>query len=118
MSMQPSPALSNVRHSQRTCRTLLSCNSGWAPSCPAATQVASRLWILWGVVNLAPGPTTSGALKLLQLPGGITLQLSLTTLLAAWSLSEIIRYSFFAFKVGDSRLRMCALRMSLYYTSY
>ena len=74
---------------------------------PAATQVASRLFILWGVVDLVPA-TRSSPLVLLRLPlgggaaagGSGALQLSLVTLLTAWCCSEVIRYSFFAFKVG------------------
>eukprot|EP00887_Chlorella_sp_A99_P006090 scaffold22.g6090.t1 len=70
-----------------------------SPVAITATQVASRLWILWGIVNLAPGPTTGGAVRLLATPGGAwAVQLSLTTLLAAWGLSEVSRYSFFAAK--------------------
>ncbi len=87
----------------------------------AAIQVASRLWILWGIVVLVPVPTTTSALLLLTVPvppaaaaalpaalrdallsgGGaaLELQLSLVTLLVAWGASEVIRYSFYAFKV-------------------
>lgn len=60
--------------------------------------MASRLWVLWGIIHLAPGPTTSGAVQLFEL-GPLKAQLNLFTLLTAWSLSEIIRYSFFAVKV-------------------
>lgn len=77
------------------------------PPCTAATQVASRLFILWGIVDLVPA-TRASPLVLLRLPlgasasasGGSALQLSLVTLLTAWCCSEVIRYSFFAFKVG------------------
>lgn len=74
-----------------------------SPVSITAIQVASRLWILWGVVNLAPGPTTTGTVNLLEYGVG-RLQLSLFTLLTAWSLSEIIRYSFFASKELGLRL--------------
>lgn len=75
-----------------------------SPVLVTATQVASRIWILWGIIELAPGPTTSQALRLLPnlrlLPGFLhhIAALSLITLLFAWSCSEIIRYSFFALK--------------------
>ncbi|PSC68010.1 Very-long-chain (3R)-3-hydroxyacyl-[acyl-carrier] dehydratase PASTICCINO 2 [Micractinium conductrix] len=68
-----------------------------SPVMITATQVASRLFILWGVVVLAPAPRTS-PLVLLTLPGGARVQLSLVSLLTAWCCSEVIRYSFFAFK--------------------
>jgi hypothetical protein len=54
--------------------------------------------VLWGVVDLVPC-TRSNPFVLLQL-GGTFFQLSLVTLLTAWCCSEIIRYGFFAFKVG------------------
>ncbi|PRW58764.1 N-methyltryptophan oxidase isoform A [Chlorella sorokiniana] len=71
-----------------------------SPVAITATQVASRLFILWGVVDLVPA-TRASPLVLLRLPlggGGGALQLSLVTLLTAWCCSEVIRYSFFAFK--------------------
>lgn len=87
----------------------------------AAIQVASRLFILWGVVDLVPA-TRSSHLVLLRLPlgggaaagGSGALQLSLVTLLTAWCCSEVIRYSFFAFKVsivgpGSSLSRLVSL---------
>lgn len=54
--------------------------------------------------------TRSSPLVLLRLPlggsaaagGSNALQLSLVTLLTAWCCSEVIRYSFFAFKVGQA----------------
>ena len=73
------------------------------PLRPAATQVASRLFILWGIVDLVPA-TRASPLVLLRLPlggAGASLQLSLVTLLTAWCCSEVIRYSFFAFKARD-----------------
>lgn len=48
--------------------------------------------------------------------GGFTLQLNLVSLLVAWCLSEVIRYSFFALKVGDgcdyTMYRMSCLRQA------
>ena len=61
----------------------------------AAVQVASRLWVLWGLIYMAPHETSTGSLKL----GSSKLQLNMATLLIAWSISEILRYSLYAFKV-------------------
>ena len=72
-----------------------------SPVAITATQVASRIWILWGIVDAAPAATTTRPLVLLTLPAPVpipTLALSLATLLTAWCASEIIRYGFFAFK--------------------
>jgi very-long-chain (3R)-3-hydroxyacyl-CoA dehydratase len=52
------------------------------------------LWVLWGIVNLVPKETTQGSLQQLG-----PLSPTLTSLVIAWSLSEIIRYGFFAAKV-------------------
>lgn len=62
-------------------------------------QVASRLWIVWGVIHPVQKPTTTDAITLASLPNGMSLQLSLVTLLFAWSVTEVIRYGFFAVKV-------------------
>lgn len=69
-----------------------------SPVAITATQVASRLWILWGIVNLTPESTTTSVVTI----GGV-LNLSLVTLLTAWCLSEIIRYGFFALKEAGSQ---------------
>jgi hypothetical protein len=61
-------------------------------------QVASRLWVLWGIIVPAQVETTTQALTLATV-GGVQLQLSLVTLLTAWSITEVIRYGFFACKV-------------------
>jgi hypothetical protein len=69
-----------------------------------AVQVASRLWCLWGIVNLVPGLTTTQSIDLLRLPfldsiyPNATFSISLVSLLTAWALSEVIRYGFFALK--------------------
>lgn len=75
-----------------------------SPVMVTATQVASRIWVLWGIVNAAPSAATTQKLTLLTLPApGPTLSLSLVTLLTAWCLSEIIRYGFFAAKEAGSQ---------------
>ncbi|OXG25313.1 3-hydroxy acyl-CoA dehydratase [Cryptococcus neoformans Ze90-1] len=57
---------------------------GWvrSPLGTVASQVASRLWTVWGVVEAAPEITHGHPL--------------FTTMLLAWSLTEVIRYSFYA----------------------
>ena len=85
-----------------------------SPVAITATQVASRLWILWGIVNLTPESTTTSVVTI----GGV-LNLSLVTLLTAWCLSEIIRYGFFALKeVGSQPGFMVWLRYSGFLVLY
>ena len=60
-------------------------------------QVGSRIWVLWGIVNLAPGPTTTQSVELFRV-GQHAVQLNFMTLVVAWSLTEVVRYSFFAVK--------------------
>jgi len=45
-------------------------------------QVASRLLLVWGIVNNFPAYTVSS--------------IAYSTMLIAWSVTEVIRYSFFA----------------------
>ncbi len=88
------------------------------PCPPSGMQVASRLWVVWGIIHPAQRETTGGRVPLGSLPlpawlppqvaqaagvapgGSLPLALSLATLLAAWSLTEVVRYGFFAIKVG------------------
>lgn len=73
-------------------------------------QVASRIWCLWGIVHAAPGATVARGVGIPAKPlgyllgGKIPIQLNLVTLLTAWCLSEVIRYSYFALKeaFGDA----------------
>ncbi len=84
-----------------------------SPVMITATQVASRLWILWGIVNLAPEATTTSVVTV----GFINL--SLVTLLTAWCLSEVIRYGFFAMKeIGSQPRVMVWLRYSGFLVLY
>ena len=64
----------------------------------AAMQVSSRVWVVWGIMVAAPSQIASGGFTVLPL-GPFSVQLNLMSLLLAWSTTEIIRYSFFAFKV-------------------
>ncbi|MEW5303599.1 MAG: hypothetical protein WDW38_009010 [Sanguina aurantia] len=68
-----------------------------SPLAVTAMQVASRQWVLWGLLVPLPAATTTGGIELGEV-AGVKLQLSLVSLIVAWGLSEVIRYSFFAFK--------------------
>ena len=63
----------------------------------AVIQVLSRLWALWGLVAVAPEACSTGAVTLLS-AGPLKLQLSYVTLMLCWSISEILRYGFYACK--------------------
>lgn len=93
-----------------------------SPAAVTAMQVASRLWVLWGVVAAAPQSTTTRPLTLLPLPPGLpaaSLSLSLATLLTAWCLSEVVRYGFFALKeAGLQPFFMLWLRYSAFLALY
>ncbi|KAG2499318.1 hypothetical protein HYH03_002896 [Edaphochlamys debaryana] len=70
-------------------------------------QVFSRLWVVWGIINLAPAATAQGSVPLglpptVTLPSGQALGLSLASLLLAWSVTEVVRYGFFAIKEVSS----------------
>ncbi|WPT18042.1 Very-long-chain [Picochlorum sp. SENEW3] len=71
-----------------------------SPVMITATQVASRLWILWGIVCLVPEATTTSVVSLTS-NTVFSFELSLITLLTAWCLSEMIRYGFFACKEAN-----------------
>ena len=60
-------------------------------------QVASRIWIVWGIMFAAPAQISSRGITILPL-GSYSVELNLVSLLLAWSITEIVRYSFFAFK--------------------
>jgi hypothetical protein len=64
----------------------------------AVIQVLSRYWALWGIVEVAPEATSTGALTLLK-ADPVTLQLNMITLLFCWSVTEVLRYGFYAVKV-------------------
>lgn len=77
-------------------------------------QVASRVGILWAVVDLVPDETTQGSLQQLG-----PLSPSFTSLIMAWSLVEIIRYGFFAAKaLGLDSYVLLWLRYSAFLPLY
>ena len=51
-------------------------------------QVASRLLLLWGIVNNYPATTSSSP--------------AYSTMLVAWSVAEVIRYSYFVLNMRGS----------------
>ena len=67
----------------------------------AVIQVASRFWALWGIVGVAPKECSTGAVRLLRV-GSVSLELNLITLLICWSVTEVLRYGFYACKVTIS----------------
>lgn len=68
-----------------------------SPVAITALQVASRVFILFGIVNPLQERTTRGGVLLGRF-GDFSLELNFTSLVSAWSIAEIIRYGFFAFK--------------------
>lgn len=78
---------------------------GWvrSPVGTVASQVASRLWTVWGVVEAAP-EIVRLSLSLFDILALFLIALFVqthghplfTTMLFAWSLTEVIRYSFYA----------------------
>jgi hypothetical protein len=73
---------------------------------PTASQVASRVGVLWGVVWVVPEVQTQQLrLGTLPLPGGDTAAptLGVCSMVLAWSVSEIIRYTFYFCKARARR---------------
>lgn len=68
-----------------------------SPLFTSTIQVLSRLWTVWGLIFLAPETTSLGSVKLFKL-GNAQFELSLYTLLFAWGVTEVLRYSYFAVK--------------------
>lgn len=63
-----------------------------------ALQVASRIGVLWGVLIAIPGLDSTTCEIVLFSDNTTKIALSTGTLIVAWSLSEIIRYSFYVCK--------------------
>ncbi|GLC35795.1 hypothetical protein PLESTB_000495100 [Pleodorina starrii] len=91
-----------------------------SPVAITGMQVASRLWVLWGIINLAPDQATRGALLLGPKLADFQPQLNLATLLAAWSITEVVRYGFFAIKevAGSVPYAVLWLRYSTFIPLY
>ncbi|KAL3152245.1 hypothetical protein ABBQ32_001324 [Trebouxia sp. C0010 RCD-2024] len=89
-----------------------------APIMTTGMQVASRVWVVWGIMVAAPAQIASRSLTVLPL-GAYSMQLNLMSLLLAWSVTEIIRYSFFAFKeLGMTPYPLLWLRYSTFIFLY
>lgn len=89
-----------------------------APFFTTFIQVLSRYWALWGIVEVAPEATSSGSLTLLK-AGPVTLQLSMITLLFCWSVTEVLRYGFYAAKeLGVMPYPLLWLRYSTFVILY
>lgn len=73
-----------------------------SPRTRVVIQVLSRLWALWGLVAVAPEACSTGAVTLLS-AGPAKLQLNYVSLMLCWSISEILRYGFYACKVRPRR---------------
>ena len=90
-----------------------------SPVMITATQVASRIWVLWGIVCLVPEKTTTSAVTLAVPYTSMSVSLHLVTLLTAWCLSEVIRYGFFALKEAHIQSKICTwLRYSGFIVLY
>ena len=72
-----------------------------SPVLVTAMQVSSRLMVVWGVLYIAP-PSRTAALPLFQTPGGTDIGLGVPSLMFAWGVTEVIRYSFYFFKLLGS----------------
>jgi len=59
-----------------------------APIFTTAMQVASRVILVWAIVDQFPGETSKS--------------LAYTTMLLAWSATEVVRYSYFVFFLNGS----------------
>lgn len=61
-------------------------------------QVGSRIWVLWGIIGLAPEMCSLSSVPLFR-AAGVSVALNFTTLLYAWAITEVIRYFFYSIKV-------------------
>ena len=64
-----------------------------SPVLVTAMQVSSRLMVVWGVLKLAPASRTAS----LEVFG--PLSIGVPSLILAWGVTEVVRYSFYFFKV-------------------
>lgn len=89
-----------------------------SPFMTTITQVFSRVWLLWGILNLCPEDTMGGVVKLLKV-GDVQLSLNLYTLLFAWSFTEVVRYLFYALKeLNGVPFVLTWLRYTTFYVLY
>lgn len=74
-----------------------------APLFTTVIQVFSRLWVLFGIIFPFRDKVFEESVTFAEILPVFHLKLSVETLLMAWSLSEIIRYSFYALKERSQR---------------
>jgi len=68
-----------------------------SPVLVTAMQVSSRLMVVWGVLYVAP-PSRTAALPLFT-AAGVEYGLGVPSLLFCWGVTEVVRYSFYFFKL-------------------
>ncbi|DBB16231.1 TPA: hypothetical protein ACH3X3_014555 [Trebouxia sp. C0006] len=89
-----------------------------APVMTTVLQVTSRVWVVWGIMVAAPAQIASTGVTIVPL-GKDSIELNLMSLLLAWSITEIVRYSFFAFKeLGMSPYPLLWLRYTTFIPLY
>ena len=75
-----------------------------SPLATTAMQVASRLFLVWGVLDQFPGVRSNPFF---------------TSMILAWSITEVIRYSFYAFNLlGSEPYLLLYLRYTTFYILY
>ncbi|KAM5540252.1 hypothetical protein V8D89_006071 [Ganoderma adspersum] len=80
---------------------------GWVRSPLGTTliQVGSRLYLVWGITHLFPQETHTNPLY--------------ASMVLSWSLTEVVRYSFYAFSLlGTEPALLVFLRYTLFYILY
>merc|ERR1719329_996649 len=68
-----------------------------SPVLVTAMQVSSRLMVVWGVLFISP-PSRTAVLAFGEV-GGVVLGLGVPSLLLCWGVTEVVRYSFYFFKL-------------------
>lgn len=68
-----------------------------SPVLVTAMQVSSRLMVVWGVLFISP-PSRTAVLAFGEV-GGVQLGLGVPSLLLCWGITEVVRYSFYFFKL-------------------
>ena len=90
------------------------CGIARSPVLVTAMQVSSRLMVVWGVLHLAPVSRTAS----LDVVG--PLKIGVPSLMLAWGVTEVVRYSFYFFKLvrGDVPRAVTWCRYTLFIVLY
>ncbi|CAI7743607.1 unnamed protein product, partial [Closterium sp. NIES-53] len=101
----PSPPLLSPPIPSPTCGALRAAGIVRSPVSATLPQIASRLFLVWGVLYPAPQ---------------VREHVLVASLLLSWSITEIVRYSFFAVKeaFGFTPAPLLWLRYSMFYVLY